>query len=501
MITLVVPSYSCSAAENALLRQCSESPLVERILLAGSEENESGNFPKCTFVKCSPVKCSSFAAGKTVRKIISLVQTKYFLLIPDPARTEIDKSAVRHLAVSRLLSVAEQSGAGMVYADYADRKNGVTVGHPVNDYQIGSLRDSFDFGPVQIYSTAAVRKSIKRYGDIKNVEWAGWYDLRLKLSVDHALFHLPEMLSVKTEIDSRTSGQKQFDYVDPQNRRVQIEMEKIATEHLKRIGAYLEQKFLKMPKKQGTFSAEASVIIPVRNRVRLVVDAVKSALSQKTDFSMNCIVVDNHSDDGTTDILRKLAAQDARIKHIIPSRRDIGIGGCWNEAVFSDCCGQYAVQLDSDDMYANEQVLQRVVDEFRRSDCAMVIGSYKLVDMNLKELPPGIIDHREWTPKNGRNNALRINGLGAPRAFAVSVLRSIGGFPNVSYGEDYAVALNISRRYRIGRIFDPVYLCRRWEGNTDASLPIEKINKNDAYKDALRSLEIYARRQLNGKRP
>ncbi|MFZ1978524.1 MAG: glycosyltransferase family 2 protein [Bacteroidota bacterium] len=484
MITVILPSHSNIGSDSGLLRSCIESPLVKHIILAGMNRN--------TFRKCTFVQCSSLFAGKALRKILPLVKTEYFIFIAEPQNVEIDDRTF-----SRLLSVALQSGAGMVYADYAEMKNGNRIEHPVNDYQIGSLRDSFDFGPVLIFSTAAVKKSLKRYGEIRNSEWSGWYDLRLKLSIDQSLFHLPEVLCVKTEFDARTSGEKQFDYVDLRNRHVQMEMEKTATEHLKRIGAYLMPKFSNAPKTLEKFPAEASVIIPVRNRARLIADAVDSAVSQQTDFFMNCIVVDNYSSDGTTEILRKLAEKDARVKHIVPVRRNLGIGGCWNEAVFSEHCGRYAVQLDSDDLYANEKTVQIMIDEFHRNKFAMVIGSYTLVDMNLEELPPGIIDHREWTPNNGRNNALRINGLGAPRAFDTEVLRSIGGFPNVSYGEDYAAALNISRRYRIGRIYESIYLCRRWEGNTDAALQGESLNRNDAYKDVLRSLEIRARQQMN----
>ncbi len=470
-----------------LLRSCIESPLVKHIIRAGRSEEDLAIFPKCTFIQCT-----SLFAGKVLRKILRLVKTQYFVFIADPQDVEIDVNAF-----GRLFTVAQQSGAGMLYADYAEMKNGRRIEHPVNDYQIGSLRDSFDFGPVRIFSAAAVRKSLKRHGDIRNGEWSGWYDLRLKLSIDHMLFHIPEVLSIKTESDTRSSGEKQFDYVDQRNCRVQREMEKTAVEHLKRIGAHLKPIFSKVPKSNEIFPAEASVIIPVRNRVRFIEDAVNSALSQKTDFPVNCIVVDNFSDDGTTGILRRIAEKDPRVRHIIPARHDLGIGGCWNEAVFSEHCGRYAVQLDSDDLYADEQVLQKIVDEFHRAHFAMVIGSYTLVNSSLTELPPGIIDHREWTPANGRNNALRINGLGAPRAFDTAVLRSIGGFPNVSYGEDYAAALNISRRYLIGRIYESIYLCRRWEGNTDAALPVERLNRNDAYKDALRSLEIRARQRMN----
>jgi glycosyltransferase involved in cell wall biosynthesis len=287
-----------------------------------------------------------------------------------------------------------------------------------------------------------------------------------------------------------------FDYVDPRNQTVQKEMEQAAAQHLKNLGAYLAPYFKPIPPATTNFPVAASVIIPVRNRVKTVADAVQSALKQKADFSFNVIVVDNHSTDGTTGLLVKLAQQDRRVEHIIPTRHDLGIGGCWNEALLSEHCGKFAVQLDSDDIYSDEQTLQKVVTEFTRGDFAMVIGSYQLVNFDLQEIPPGVIDHREWTPENGRNNALRINGLGAPRAFRTELARQVL-LPNVSYGEDYAIALRLSREYQIGRIYEPIYLCRRWEGNTDAALPIEKLNRHDLYKDRLRTIEIMARQRLN----
>jgi hypothetical protein len=348
------------------------------------------------------------------------------------------------------------------------------------------------------FSTNAIKKALKRYGKIENVKYAGLYDLRLKVSIDHEIFHVQEYLYTKEESDTKKSGEKQFEYVDPKNREVQIEMEEVATQHLKNIGAYLKPKFSKAPKSKEIFPVEASVIIPVHNREETIADAVKSALPQKTDFLFNVIVVDNHSTDGTTNILKNLSTQDQRLKHIIPSRHDLGIGGCWNEAVLSEHCGKYAVQLDSDDLYSSPNTLQIIVDFFRKENVAMVIGSYTLVDKNLESIPPGLIDHKEWTPENGRNNALRINGLGAPRAFNTALLRQ-NHLPNTSYGEDYAVALRISREHRIGRIYESLYHCRRWEGNTDSALPIDKVNRNDYYKDSLRTIEILARKQMNKK--
>jgi hypothetical protein len=378
----------------------------------------------------------------------------------------------------RMAQVMRETGAGWVYAD--------AVGHPRIDYQRGSIRDRFDFGPVVGLSVQAARQS----GFDSTWKWGGLYDLRLRISEKSAIVRIPEPLYNASLADAGPTNQKQFDYVDPRNRDYQIEMERIATAHLKRIGAWLPPHFEKVPVVAETYPVKASVVIPVRNRERTILDAVRSALVQRADFEFNVIVVDNHSTDRTTAMLRGIG--DSRVKHIVPQRRDLGIGGCWNEAIYSRECGQYAVQLDSDDLYLNEGVLRRIVAELEAGPYAMVIGSYTMVDFLLKEVPPGLIDHREWSRENGRNNALRVNGLGAPRAFNTSILRRIG-FPNVSYGEDYAVALRISRDYEIGRIYDSVYLCRRWEGNSDSSLPLEVANRYDFYKDWLRTIEIQAR--------
>ncbi|HXG01480.1 MAG TPA: glycosyltransferase family A protein, partial [Bacteroidota bacterium] len=305
-----------------------------------------------------------------------------------------------------------------------------------------------------------------------------------------------ECLYACKPIDRRTSGERQFDYVDPKNRQVQIEMERAVSEHLKKIGAFLSPEFQEVDLSEGKFPCEASVIIPVRNRARTIADAVSSALAQQTSFPFNVIVVDNHSSDGTSSILRELAARDQRLIHVIPDRTDLGIGGCWNLAVHHSLCGRFAVQLDSDDLYKDGTTLHRIVETFRAEKCAMVIGSYQMTNFELQEIPPGIIDHREWTPDNGRNNALRVNGLGAPRAFFTPIVRRIK-FPNVSYGEDYAVGLAISRDYHIGRIYEPIYLCRRWEGNTDANLDITRINANNFFKDKIRTFEILARQRKN----
>jgi len=381
----------------------------------------------------------------------------------------------------RMTQVMHDTDAGWVYSD--------SVGHPRIDCQRGAIRDNFDFGAV-----IAVRA--KTISDLMETRWGGLYDLRLRISEKHPIVRIPESLYAASVLDSRPSGQKQFDYVDPKNRDYQQEMESIATEHLKRLGAWLEPRFERVPSPNENYPVRASIVIPVRNRERTILDAVQSALRQQTDFDFNVIVVDNYSTDRTTEILRGVA--DPRLVHIVPHRKDLGIGGCWNAAVYSSRCGRYVVQLDSDDLYIDDSVLRRVVSELEHGPYAMLIGSYNMVDFSLKAIPPGLIDHREWTRENGRNNALRINGLGAPRAFDTSVLRNIG-FPNVSYGEDYAVALRISRDYEIGRIYDSIYLCRRWEGNTDSALPLETANRYDAYKDWVRTVEIEARRQRNAK--
>lgn len=422
-------------------------------------------------------------SSATVRRIFSEA-TDEVLILGDPRVTV--ESGQR--MVERMSQVMKQSGAAIVYAD--------AVSHPRIDYQTGSIRDNFDFGPAVAFSVKAAREI-----EAGNLRWGGLYDLRLRLSEKFPIVRIPEPLYSATVADARPSGEKQFDYVDPRNRDYQIEMERIATEHLRRIGAFLEPRFRKVESPSERFPVEASVVIPIRNRERTIKDAVESVLSQRTSFPFNLIVVDNHSTDGTTEFLRNLFLRnlnDPRLIHIVPERHDLGIGGCWNEAIYSPSCGRYAVQLDSDDLYLNDSTLARIVDELQRGPYAMVVGSYTMVNFELKEIPPGVIDHREWTRDNGRNNALRINGLGAPRGFDVTVLRKCG-VPNVSYGEDYAVGLRISREYEIGRIYDSVYLCRRWEGNSDSALPLETANRYDAYKDWIRTNEIRARQRLNAR--
>ena len=384
----------------------------------------------------------------------------------------------------RMTQIVRDSGAGMAYSD--------SVGHPRIEYQLGSIRDNFDCGAVLAISVPAAREALAKAGENPQYQWGGLYDLRLKLSESRPIIRIPETLYDSFIEEARPGAEAQFDYVDPRNRNYQIEMEQIATRHLQRIGAFLPSHFRKAERSSDSFPVEASIVIPVRNRELTIFEAVWSALSQKTDFEFNVIVVDNRSTDRTTEILRGI--EDQRLIHIVPERTDLGIGGCWNLAVQSPACGRYVVQLDSDDLYQSDTSLDRMVDELRRGPFAMVVGAYSMVNFDLQPLPPGLIDHREWTDDNGPNNALRINGLGAPRAFDTAVLRKIL-FPNVSYGEDYAVGLRISREYAIGRIYDSVYLCRRWGGNSDSALPIETANRYDFYKDWLRTNEIRARQR------
>ena len=429
--------------------------------------------------------------SETIRRIAAESKANYALVYTKTTTLELG-----YMALERLLQIAQDTEAGLVYADHYQVKGGELVKAPVIDYQKGSLRDDFDFGSVLFFDAAALKESVQRMTE--TYQHAGLYDLRLKLSQRYALVHANEYLYSEVEEDNRKSGEKQFDYVDPRNRDRQIEMEKACTQHLKEIGGYLEPHFEDIDFNQGEFEVEASVIIPVRNRAATIGAAIESVLKQQTKFKFNLIVIDNHSTDGTTEAIDAFKA-DGRVIHLVPERNDLGIGGCWNYGVNSAHCGKFAVQLDSDDLYKDEHTLQTIVDAFYEQKCAMVIGSYMMTDFDLNELPPGVIDHKEWTPDNGRNNALRINGLGAPRAFYTPVLRSIG-LPNTSYGEDYAMGLNISRHYQIGRIYDVLYLCRRWGGNSDAALSIERVNANNLYKDRIRTWELEARIALNKQR-
>ncbi|MFO7874646.1 MAG: glycosyltransferase family A protein [Bacteroidales bacterium] len=469
----------------SVIPEVEKNPLIDHIYIMGQQ---AGNESIASSEKVSFTEAPSMRTTSGIQSIAKLSRTKYALIYTKTLPLQFGA-----FALERMIQVAENTGAGMLYADHYQMKGDQLNPMPVIDYQDGSLRDDFNFGSLLLFRNDVVKEATGRM-DVQ-YEYAGLYDLRLKVSQKNRLFRIPEFLYTEMETDTRKSGEKLFDYVDPKNRDVQIEMEKVCTQHLKDIGGWLAPEFKEVNFTEETFPVEASVIIPVRNRIKTIEDAVRSVFKQQTDFAFNLIVVDNHSSDGTTELLQKLAKEDERLIHLIPGRKDLGIGGCWNEGIFHPQCGKFAIQLDSDDLYIDEKVLQTIVGTFYEQQCAMVIGSYKMVNFSLNEIPPGLIDHKEWTPENGRNNALRINGLGAPRAFYTPVLRCIR-MPNVSYGEDYAVALNISRYYQIGRIYEPLYMCRRWDENTDASLSIEKQNAHNTYKDRVRTIELWARMSM-----
>ena len=429
----------------------------------------------------------NYRGTKTVQTIVSHTLSDYSLIILDDFPIELEK-----FTLERFLETAESTGAGIVYSDFYELINGNKVSHPLIDYLAGSLRDDFDFGSMLLFKTLAMKNAIQSLK--KNYKYAGLYDLRIRISENNSVIRIPDNLYTIKRQENKRNSEEQFDYLDPQNSKVQIEMEEVVTEHLKRIGAYLKPDFQEVDLDKDKFNVDASVIIPVKNRETTISDAIESALSQKTNFSFNIIVVDNHSEDGTSEIIESYVKKDTRVIHLIPERKDLGIGGCWNEAAHNSLCGKFACQLDSDDLYKDENTLQRIIDVFIKEKAAMVVGSYLLTDFNLKEIPPGIIDHKEWTTENGHNNIFRVNGFGAPRAFYTPVLRKIE-MPNVSYGEDYAIGLAISRDYKISRIYEPIYLCRRWEGNSDAKLNITKINAYNFYKDSLRTDELKARQE------
>ncbi|MDL2231620.1 DUF4922 domain-containing protein [Porphyromonadaceae bacterium OttesenSCG-928-L07] len=429
----------------------------------------------------------AYCGTDSLREIAESCNTPYFILY---TKSNIE---LGEYALERFVQVARSTDAGLIYSDYYEQQEGKLQLHPVIDYQIGSLRDDFHFGPVFFIHTAKFKKAVSEI--TTNYLFAALYDIRLRLSLSGEIFRIQEPLYTVRETEEKQTGEKHFAYVDPKNREVQIEMEKACTDHLQRCGAWIAPTTHRIDFNTEDFPVEASVIIPVKNRARTIADAIHSILQQKTDFSFNILVVDNHSTDDTTKILKKLSKSHPNIVHIVPERTDLGIGGCWNTAIMDERCGRFCIQLDSDDLYINEQVLQKIVDTFYQEQTAAVIGSYKLVNFNLEELPPGLIDHKEWTDENGMNNGLRINGFGAPRAYYTPVIREIK-FPNTSYGEDYAVVLAISRTFRIGRIYAPLYLCRRWEDNTDASLSIEKENQNNLFKDRIRTMELMARKKV-----
>lgn len=483
-IDLFLPFEALEKGEETLL-ELHENKTVQHInLLVSSDFASQHQVPEgCTFVVIDRMESSN-----TVMSIAENTDADYLLLC-----TRMTSVRWGLYALERFLRTADDTGAVMVYSDHYSLEEGALTKHPAIDYQAGSLRDDFDFGSLWLIKSQALLDYVAQT-DRVDYQYAGLYDLRLYLSRKGEIFHLNEYLYTEAELDTRKSGEKQFDYVNPRNREVQIEMERACTAHLEKVGAIVDTNFYRQPDfDEQDFACEASVVIPVFNREKTIADAVKSALSQKTNFPYNVIVVNNHSTDSTGEILDSI--DDGRLIQIVPGRTDLGIGGCWNVAVNSDHCGKFAVQLDSDDLYSSPKTLQKIVDAFHEQKAAMIIGSYRMCDFDLNTLPPGLIDHKEWTENNGCNNALRINGLGAPRAFFTPLVRQIQ-FPNTSYGEDYALGLAFSRRYRIGRIYDELYLCRRWGGNSDAALSVERVNANNLYKDRLRTMELKARQQM-----
>ena len=483
-ITCFIP-YGKGALPEETLAALLDHPCIHQIyLLVKTPATLQGNYPRSL-----QLSVESPAGTDAMLQIASHTQTPYILLL-----TKEQGVKLGYMALERFCDYLQAPSCGMAYADRYQWIAGKRTNHPVIDYQTGSVRDDFDFGPLLMFRSEHFKKAADCIACQPAYLYSGLYALRLALTQETELIHIREYLYAETEEDTRLSGEKQFDYVDPRNRQVQLEREAAFTCYLKDIHAWLSPDKRRIDCTAGDFRYEASVIIPVRNRVRTIEDAIRSVLEQQTDFPFNLIVIDNHSDDGTTEIIQRYASHP-QVIHLIPERTDLGIGGCWNLGVHHPLCGRFAVQLDSDDLYSSPSTLQTIVDKFRRERCAMVIGSYRMTNFQLETLPPGVIDHKEWTDTNGHNNALRINGLGAPRAFFTPLLRKIR-VPNTSYGEDYALGLAFSREYRIGRIYDVLYLCRRWEGNSDAALSIEKQNQNNSYKDSLRTLEIRKRQAL-----
>lgn len=481
IINCFIPYTEPTQIENTL-KGLQSIKLVNKVFLLSSDTTVQ------PITGCEILHIDNLYSSKTIRTIADHSDASYTLFY-----TKLTTLSLGLYALERMQHIMNDSKAGMVYADYYQLANDKRNNVPVIDYQLGSLRDDFNFGSVLFFNAEALKEARGRMKN--NYQHAGWYDLRLKLSQKASLVHINEYLYTEIENDTRKSGEKIFDYVDPKNRGVQIEMEQACTEHLKEIGGYLKPAFKQIKFEDTDFTYEASVIIPVRNRIRTIRDAIKSVLNQKADFKFNLIVIDNYSTDGTSEAIAEFKS-DPRLIHLIPEEKDLGIGGCWNVGVQHAECGKFAVQLDSDDVYKDENTLATMVKAFYEQNCAMVVGTYMMTDFKMDMIPPGIIDHKEWTPENGRNNALRINGLGAPRAFYTPVLREIK-VPNTSYGEDYALGLRFSREYQIGRVYDVVYLCRRWEDNSDAALDIVKMNGYNLYKDRIRTWELQARINLN----
>jgi len=482
-ITAAIFSFNTDIT-NRIISNLNEIELFDKIVVVSKNALEVNS----QFL----IKSDHPFTSEVIKKVIEETSTPYLLIVNGSKHVELTEAVI-----TNFVSEAIKAQAGWVYSDFYEKQPNKLILHPLIDYQIGSVRDDFDFGNSFMIRTDVAKEWLPELYSAKNyLRYSGLYDLRLTISRHSSVVRISDPLYTVLMTDELSANEKIFEYVDPKNREVQIEMEQVATHHLKKINAFINPASKKSFRFENKINCEASIVIPVKNRVNTIGDAINSALKQRTKFNFNVIVVDNHSEDGTTELIRNKSLQDKKLIHIVPERTDLGIGGCWNEAIFHSECGKFSVQLDSDDLYSYKNTLQKIVDKFYEENCAMVIGSYKLTDFNLNEIPPGTIDHREWTDENGHNNALRINGIGAPRAFYTPIIREIK-FPNVSYGEDYAVGLAISRQFKVGRIYEPVYLCRRWEGNTDASLSLERQNANNFYKDSLRTNEIILRQELN----
>jgi Glycosyl transferase family 2 len=485
VITVLIPHAGLTDGWlNRLLSGWSGAP-VGRVVLMGPETPTAAAdvpFPVEQVVTDKPF------SGAVWRGVLSSLSGNVMVCIQD----EVIMPAA---SLIRLAKAVCGSGAAMMYSHYTQDSADGPKPCATNDFQLGSLRDDFEFGPVTAWSSQAIRRALADTGDLADSQGGAFYDLRLRVSTVGMPLRLPEPLYTRPNPDDRPTGKKLFDYVDPRNQAAQLEKETIVTEHLKRIGAYLEPAF-QTPDVGGGFPVRASIVIPVRDRIKTVGDAVRSACEQSADFKFNVIIVDNHSTDGTTDLLKEACKKYPNLVHLTPEPTDLGIGGCWNYALQSEHCGQWAVQLDSDDIYSDGNTVAKMVGVLEEGPYAMVVGAYRMVNFDLEQIPPGLIDHKEWTRENGRNNLLRVNGIGAPRAFSTKIMRE-NPLPNTSYGEDYGIAMVLSRRYEIGRIYDALYLCRRWDDNTDADLPLDVKNRHDLYKDRLRTLEVMARQKLN----
>ncbi len=488
MITVVIPHAGLTDGWlNQLLSAWAPTPIKRVVLIGPESQTPAPGSPGATF-PVEQVVTDKPLSGAVWREVLSSLDNGTMLCVQD----EVTMPAA---SLFRLAKSVCGSGAAMMYSHYTQDSADGPKPCATNDFQLGSLRDDFEFGPVTAWSGKAIRQALADSGELMDSESGAFYDLRLRISAVGMPIRLPEPLYTRPNPDDRPTGKKLFDYVDPRNQAAQLEKEKIVTEHLKRIGVYLEPSF-QTPDVDGDFPVRASVIIPVRDRIKTVSDAVKSACEQSADFDFNVIIVDNHSTDGTTELLQEACKKYPNLVHLVPDTKDLGIGGCWNYALQSKHCGKWAVQLDSDDIYSDEKTVTNMVGALEAGPYAMVVGAYRMVNFDLQEIPPGLIDHKEWTRDNGRNNLLRVNGIGAPRAFSTRIMRQ-NPLPNTSYGEDYGIAMALSRRYEIGRIYDALYLCRRWDDNTDADLPLDVKNRHDLYKDRLRTLEVMTRQKLN----